>query len=177
MFLNISQYSQENAWVWVFFNKVLGLQACNLIKKRLQHICFPVNITKVLETVFLEHLRWVLWYGWIFWRNFLLLLFLFVKLRRQSVRNRKIRIFFYFHTQQFFLNYSQTFFKNIFLFSVTWKLPPGKLPPGSFPLDISHLENFHQRKFPLRITPTWKVPTRTTPTQETWKIATRKFPT
>ena len=29
------------------------VKACNFIKKRLQHKCFPVNITKILRTAFL----------------------------------------------------------------------------------------------------------------------------
>ena len=41
------------------FNKVAGLKACNFIKKRLKHSCFPVNIEKILRTAFFkEHLRW-----------------------------------------------------------------------------------------------------------------------
>ena len=44
------------------FNRVAALKACNFIKKRLQHRCFPVNITKFLRTrFFIEH----------FWRLFL----------------------------------------------------------------------------------------------------------
>ena len=35
-------------------NKVAGLNACNLIKKRLQHRCFPVNIAKSLRTSILK---------------------------------------------------------------------------------------------------------------------------
>ena len=31
------------------FNKAAGLQTCNIIKKRLQHRCFPVNIGKFLR--------------------------------------------------------------------------------------------------------------------------------
>ena len=31
------------------FNKVAGLKACNFIKKRFQHRCFPVNILKFLS--------------------------------------------------------------------------------------------------------------------------------
>ena len=43
------------------FNIVAGLTACNLIKKRLQHSCFPVNIAKFPRTAFLiEPLRWIL---------------------------------------------------------------------------------------------------------------------
>ena len=38
------------------FNKVAGLQACNFIKKSLQHRCFPVNIK---NTYFEEHQRWL----------------------------------------------------------------------------------------------------------------------
>ena len=34
------------------FNKVAGAQACNYIKKRLQHRPFPVNIAKFLRTAF-----------------------------------------------------------------------------------------------------------------------------
>ena len=41
------------------FNKVAGLKACNFIKKRLKHSCFPVNIEKILRAAFFkEHLRW-----------------------------------------------------------------------------------------------------------------------
>ena len=43
---------------WSLF---LGLKACNFIKKRLQHRCFPVNIAKFLRTAFsIEHLWWLL---------------------------------------------------------------------------------------------------------------------
>ena len=42
------------------FNKVAGLQACNFIKKRLQHKCFPMNILKFLRAaIFIEDLRWL----------------------------------------------------------------------------------------------------------------------
>ena len=37
------------------------LKACNFIKKRLWHRCFPVNFAKFLRTLFLtERLRWML---------------------------------------------------------------------------------------------------------------------
>ena len=39
-----SQYSQENTW------------ACNLIKRRLQHRCFPVNIEKFLKKPILKNI-------------------------------------------------------------------------------------------------------------------------
>ena len=36
------------------FNKVADLQACNVIKKRLQYWCFPVNIAKSLRAAILK---------------------------------------------------------------------------------------------------------------------------
>ena len=36
------------------FNKVADLHACKVFKKRLQHRCFPVNITKSLRTPILK---------------------------------------------------------------------------------------------------------------------------
>ena len=36
----------------LFFNKVAGLRPASLLKKRLWHRCFPVNIAKFLRTPF-----------------------------------------------------------------------------------------------------------------------------
>ena len=44
MFLELSQNSQENKCARVFFNKVAALRLANLVKKRLWHRCFPVNL-------------------------------------------------------------------------------------------------------------------------------------
>ena len=42
-------------------NKVASLQACNFIKKRLQHRCFPLKFAKFLRTPFFaEYLWWLL---------------------------------------------------------------------------------------------------------------------
>ena len=61
MFLKISQYSQEKTCVVVSFYKVAGIQACNVIKKRLQRRCFPTTIAKFLRTaLFMEHDWWLL---------------------------------------------------------------------------------------------------------------------
>ena len=50
-----------------FFNKAAGLQACSFIKKRLQHRCFPANISKILITAFFINTSggclWQLLYG------------------------------------------------------------------------------------------------------------------
>ena len=40
-----------------YFNKIAGLKACNFIKKKLQHSCFPVNIAKLKNIFFEEHLQ------------------------------------------------------------------------------------------------------------------------
>ena len=55
--LKISQYSQENTSVRIFFfNKNAGLQACSFIKTRLQHRCFLVSIEKYLTTPILKNI-------------------------------------------------------------------------------------------------------------------------
>ena len=38
------------------FNKVASLEACDLIKKRLQLSCFPLNIAKFLRTPILKNI-------------------------------------------------------------------------------------------------------------------------
>ena len=58
------------------FNKVAGLKACNFIKERLKHSCFPVNNAKFLRThFFTEHLRWLLLY--VVWANIAQINFLY----------------------------------------------------------------------------------------------------
>ena len=47
VFLKIFRHSQKNTCVGVSFS---GLNVRNLIKKRLQHRCFPMNIAKFLKT-------------------------------------------------------------------------------------------------------------------------------
>ena len=39
-----------------FFNRVLRLQVCNFIKKRLQRRCFPVNIATFSKTIVLKNI-------------------------------------------------------------------------------------------------------------------------
>ena len=55
VFSKLLQYWQENTCVGVFFNKIAGLQICNFfLKKRLQHRCSPVSISKFLKTLILK---------------------------------------------------------------------------------------------------------------------------
>ena len=44
-----SQYPKETPVLESLFKKIAGLKACNFIKKRRQHRCFPVNIAKFLR--------------------------------------------------------------------------------------------------------------------------------
>ena len=39
---------------WTLFNKVTDLQACNFVKKRLEHRCFPVKFATFLRTPILK---------------------------------------------------------------------------------------------------------------------------
>ena len=39
---------------WSLFSKVAGLKACEFIKRRLQHRCFPMKFTKFLRTPILK---------------------------------------------------------------------------------------------------------------------------
>ena len=47
MFLNISQILQKNICVGVSFLIKFQSQACNFIKKILQHRCFPVKLATI----------------------------------------------------------------------------------------------------------------------------------
>ena len=51
---NFANFTGKNL-CWSLFNEVVGPQACNLIKKRLQHKCFPVKFAKILRTPFLQN--------------------------------------------------------------------------------------------------------------------------
>ena len=64
--LKILQYSQENACVGVSFLFVGTFRPATLSKKRLQHMCFFVNIAEFLRTAFLiDHLWWLLLFTFI----------------------------------------------------------------------------------------------------------------
>ena len=43
---NFTIFTRKHMLFESLFNKVVGLQACNFIKKRLYERCFPVNIAK-----------------------------------------------------------------------------------------------------------------------------------
>ena len=56
MFLKISYIHRKTPVLESFFNRFAGLQACNFIKKRLQHRCFPAKFTKFLRIPILKNI-------------------------------------------------------------------------------------------------------------------------
>ena len=52
---NFAKFVGKHLCQSLFFNKVAGLRATTLLKKRLWHRCFPVNFTKFLRTPFLQN--------------------------------------------------------------------------------------------------------------------------
>ena len=50
--LSFSNIHRKTPVLVPLFNKVAGLKACNFIKKRLQHGCFPLNIATFLKISF-----------------------------------------------------------------------------------------------------------------------------
>ena len=55
MLLEISQNSQENTCIRIFFLIKLQDYACNFIKKEALSQCFPVNFVKFVKTPFLQN--------------------------------------------------------------------------------------------------------------------------
>ena len=51
---SIKEAAQRKTLVLESLHKTAALQACNFIKKRLQHRCFAVNIAKFLRTLILK---------------------------------------------------------------------------------------------------------------------------
>ena len=59
---NFAKFTGKHLCQILFFNKVAkGQRPATLLKKRLQHWCFPVNFAKLLRTPFsIKHLWWLL---------------------------------------------------------------------------------------------------------------------
>ena len=61
IFRNFAKFKGKNLYQSLLFNKVAGLRPATLLKKRLGHMCFPVNFAKFLRTHFLtEHIWWLI---------------------------------------------------------------------------------------------------------------------
>ena len=67
---NLTKFTGKHLCQSLFFNKVAGLRAATLLKKRLWHRCFPVNFVKFLRTPFYtEHLFTQNTSGGCFWHS------------------------------------------------------------------------------------------------------------
>ena len=54
-FSNIAKFTGKHLFCSLFFHKVTGHRPATLLKKRLQHRCFPVNFAKFLRITFSEN--------------------------------------------------------------------------------------------------------------------------
>ena len=52
---NFTKFTGKHLCQRLFFNKVAGLRAATLLKKRHWQRCFPVNFTKFIRTPFLQN--------------------------------------------------------------------------------------------------------------------------
>ena len=52
---NFANFTGKHLCQSLFFNKAEGLRPASLLKKRLWHRCFPVNVAKFLRTPFLQN--------------------------------------------------------------------------------------------------------------------------
>ena len=52
---NFAKFTRKRLCQSLFFDKVAGLRPSTLLKKRLWHRCFPVNVEKFLKTPFLQN--------------------------------------------------------------------------------------------------------------------------
>ena len=52
---NFTKFTGKHLCQGLFFNKVVGLRPANLLKKRLWHRCFHMNILKFSRTLFWQN--------------------------------------------------------------------------------------------------------------------------
>ena len=55
---NFAKFLRKRLCQSLFFNKVAGLRAAILLKKRLWHTCFPMNFAKFQTAPFLQNTSW-----------------------------------------------------------------------------------------------------------------------
>ena len=53
--INFTKFTGKHLRLSLFLNKVTGLRAATLLKKKLWHKCFPVNFAKFLRTPYLQN--------------------------------------------------------------------------------------------------------------------------
>ena len=65
-FRNFTKFTGKHLCHSLFFDKVAGRPACNFIKKRLWHRCFPMNFVEFLRTPFFTEHLWATTSNYIF---------------------------------------------------------------------------------------------------------------
>ena len=126
-------------------NKVAGLQACIFIKKKLQHKCFPVNITKFLRSPILKYIsKRLLLYFWKMYFNNII----YIVAENFIFNFRIYKIFFYLLS---FGNFSSTkFVFALAFFARTISNISHNISNVSFSSSLNRLNAFrHYQKFVL----------------------------
>ena len=110
---NFTKFTGKHLCQKLFFNKFEGLMPATLLKKRLWHMCFPINFVKFLRTPFLHRTPLVATAVCLF------LFYLRIKLRVSevdhpyfSVSKNIYFVFPSFSGNLLVLNQSQTFFSS-----------------------------------------------------------------
>ena len=124
VFLKISQNSQGNTCVGVsFFNKVAGLSLVTLLKKRLQHRCFPMNLAKFLRTPFSQNaFGRLLLDVWKFNIDNLKVSFLLIRLWRSQIWRWTLRQVSFNNLEDFFIHFIKWIADNLKVTSNTFLL-------------------------------------------------------
>ena len=55
---NFTKFTGKHLCWSLFFNKVAGVRPESILKKRLQHRCFPLNLVKFLKNSFFKEHLW-----------------------------------------------------------------------------------------------------------------------
>ena len=114
--------------IGVSFNKVAGLQVWRpVIKKRLSHMCFPVNIAKLLRRTILKNFcEWLL-------LDFCSLLLFEISRNSSECKNVYIKTLIFYHiSNHTFLQYFLDIYKSFVEIQVQQVLPFFRKPFFSF---------------------------------------------
>ena len=130
MFLKFRKSHRKLPVLEFLFNKVICLKDCIFVKKRLQHLCFPLTFAKFLRTPFLQNTS-----GGCFWVSYRNLLCYFKKdfnfsiLKTPTMNFEKmLKILLHFIFFSFGLNNFSFFFRTP---SSTWHIKKEELKQTS----------------------------------------------
>ena len=125
---NFAIFTGKHVCIGVSFNKVAGLQVWRpVIKKRLLHMCFPVNIAKLLRRTILKNFcEWLL-------LDFCSLLLFEISRNSSECKNVYIKTLIFYHiSNHTFLQYFLDIYKSFVEIQVQQVLPFFRKPFFSF---------------------------------------------